>query len=285
MNFIIMDLEWNNVYGKKTRGFVNEIIEIGAVKLDEELNEIATFSCFIKPQIGKKLRSNIKQLTHITNEDIRSGVLFNDAMNDFERFIGSDDNVLMTWGDGDIRVLIENYRYINSKNEVPFLRKYIDIQRFFQIKRKIPLAQQIGLFPAAELSGLDPNTFSHHRALDDSLITAVCLKNVYCDEFFEYVRECDGDFYARLAFKPHAINNISNPLVDKSIMNCTCEKCNVKAKQMSEWKYSNQYFRAIFMCNNCGQKYKVAVRFKKYYDYLEKKKNITLVCEEDMSVK
>ena len=38
MDFIIMDLEWNNTYARKTKGFINEIIEIGAVKLDENLN-------------------------------------------------------------------------------------------------------------------------------------------------------------------------------------------------------------------------------------------------------
>jgi len=280
MNLIIMDLEWNNAYGRKTRGFVNEIIEIGAVKLDEELNEIATFSCFVKPQIGKKLRSNIKQLTHITNDDVRSGFLFNDAIAEFKRFIG-DDHVLMTWGDSDIRVLIENNRYFNSVNSVPFIRKYIDVQRYFQIKKNIPLSQQIGLFPAAEIAELDPNLFSHHRALDDSIITAECLKYVFDEDFYKYVSDCNQEFYDRLSFKPHAINNISNPLVDKSIMNCTCETCNTKAVQLSEWRFSNQYFRAVFRCPGCKQKYRVAVRFKKYYDRLDIKKNITLIHEEE----
>ena len=52
MDFIIMDLEWNNTYARKTKGFINEIIEIGAVKLDENLNFKDKFSCLIKPQIG-----------------------------------------------------------------------------------------------------------------------------------------------------------------------------------------------------------------------------------------
>ena len=51
MDFIIMDLEWNNTYARKTKGFINEIIEIGAVKLDENLNFKDKFSCLIKPKI------------------------------------------------------------------------------------------------------------------------------------------------------------------------------------------------------------------------------------------
>ena len=60
MDFIIMDLEWNNTYARKTKGFINEIIEIGAVKLDENLNFKDKFSCLVRPQIGKKLRGSVK---------------------------------------------------------------------------------------------------------------------------------------------------------------------------------------------------------------------------------
>jgi len=44
MQYIVMDLEWNNVYSIKRGGFMNEVIEIGAVRLDEQLCEIDAFS-------------------------------------------------------------------------------------------------------------------------------------------------------------------------------------------------------------------------------------------------
>ena len=47
MNYIIMDLEWNNTYCKKKKGFMNEIIEIGAVKLNSNLDIIDTYSIFV----------------------------------------------------------------------------------------------------------------------------------------------------------------------------------------------------------------------------------------------
>ena len=74
MYYVILDLEWNNTYDRKTRGFINEIIEIGAVLLDESLNEVSRFSRLIRSQIGKKLRGSVKQLTHITNEDLDNGI-------------------------------------------------------------------------------------------------------------------------------------------------------------------------------------------------------------------
>lgn len=282
MHYIIIDLEWNNVYARKTRGFINEIIEIGAVMLDENLNQVDEFSCFVKSQIGKKLRSNIKQLTHITNDDVRNGELFTKAMSNFKAWIGDRENVILTWGDGDIRVLIENFRYLNGINTIPFLDHYIDIQRYFQLKKELPLSKQIGLFPAAEMVGIDPESFAHHRALEDSLITAECFRRVFDkNDFFDNVLECNEAFYGKLAFKPHAISNINSPLVDKSLLNYKCENCGVNGEIIKNWRYSNQYFRAIYLCPKCGQKVRVAVRFKKYFDRLETKKNVSIISDDE----
>ena len=38
MHYIVMDLEWNNTYAKRIKGFINEVIEVGAVMLDEDFN-------------------------------------------------------------------------------------------------------------------------------------------------------------------------------------------------------------------------------------------------------
>ena len=121
MNYIIMDLEWNNAYCKKKKGFMNEIIEIGAVKLDEELNQIDTFSLFIKAQLGKKLHTRVKELTNISNDDISTGTPFSQAMSEFRKWSAGENNVVLTWGDTDVRVLVENFRYFNGINFVPFL--------------------------------------------------------------------------------------------------------------------------------------------------------------------
>ncbi len=54
MNIVILDLEWNGAYSRRLHGFINEIIEFGAVKLDAQLNITDRFSCFVKPQVTKK---------------------------------------------------------------------------------------------------------------------------------------------------------------------------------------------------------------------------------------
>lgn len=281
MYYIIMDLEWNNAFVHRTKSFMNEIIEVGAVMLNEELEEISEFSCFVKSRIGKKIRSNIKKLTHITNDDMRSGEPFEAVMKKFEDWIGNRENVILTWGNSDIRVIIENFRLLTGRETVPFLSNYTDVQRYFQIKRNIPVDKQLGLFNAAEDVGMDPNSFSHHRALDDSLLTAECFRRVRDDDFERYIQSCDNTFYERLFFKPHAISNINSPLVDKSLLNYTCEECGVKGKIIKNWRYSNQYFRATYVCPQCGKQVRVAVRFKKYFDCLDTRKTVTLIKDDE----
>lgn len=76
MYYVVMDLEWNNSFVKSTQKFINEIIEIGAVKLDEDLNAVGTFSEIIKPVISRKLRSRIKILRILqTKKSVRESRL------------------------------------------------------------------------------------------------------------------------------------------------------------------------------------------------------------------
>ncbi len=278
MHYIILDLEWNNTYARRTKGFLNEIIEIGAVMLDGKLNTIDKFSCLVNPQVGKKLRGSIKQLTSITNEDIKNGIVFTRAMSKFRDWIGSEENIVLTWGDGDIRVLIENFKYLNGIDTIPFLTNYIDIQQYVQKVLKVSTAQQLGLSHAAEMIGINETEFAHHRALDDSKLTAECFKRTFDKDLFNsMVVPCDKDFYGKLAFKPKALSNINNPLVDKRMLTYKCEKCGCNGELVKSWRYSNQYFRAIYRCPECDCLARVSVRFKKYYDHIETKKNISII--------
>ena len=281
MVYVILDLEWNNTYGRKTKSFINEIIEIGAVMLDEDLREISRFSSLIRSQIGKKLRGSVKQLTHITNEDLDNGLPFTKALSQLRRWIGNRDNTVVTWGDGDIRVLIENCRYLNGIEIVPFLSNYADLQSYFHSIFNSPPSRQVGLSAAAQLLGIDEEDYSHHRALDDSLLTADVFRKIFDPETFRgFIRPCTRDFYGRLSFKPYVIGNINNPLVDKSKLTYICETCGRPAKRLTEWRFVSRHFRALFYCPHCDQKVKVGVSFKKMYDRVEVKKTSVVVVEQ-----
>ena len=273
MNYIIMDLEWNNAYMKSTKKFINEIIEIGAVKLNEQLEIVDTYSELIKPSVSKKLRTRIKDLTHITNEDVLAGKPFEEAIAQLEEWVG-DDTLVMTWGDTDVRTMLTNFKCFLKKDRIEFINKYADLQRYCQCFINMENVQQAGLSYAAECLQIDAEKYPHHRALDDSLLSAECFKKVYNQEKLnEFIKVCDADFYARLSFKPYVIKSKNDPLIDKNLFNCYCDICGGKVETLKKWKFINQSFRGVFYCKNCDREFRVNLRIKKFYDRLDVKRN------------
>ncbi len=285
MQFIVMDLEWNNTYAKKANGYINEIIEIGAVKLDNDLETVDTFSCIIRSQIGKKLRGTVKRLTHLTNADINGGMPFTKAFSMFRKWIGNEETVILTWGDGDIRVLLDNFKYLNGIKVIPFLKCYCDLQKCFQKFSQSSKGQQTGLLAAAEILGIDPEMYIHHRALGDSMLTADILKKIYNTGCVEngFV-DCNEDFYSKLLYKAKVIRNIDNPLVDKKRLSHTCDACGESCNQLTNWKFHCQFFRANFYCEKCDLTYSVGVRFKKLYDQVECRKIVSVIEPEPQPI-
>ena len=66
--------------------------------------------------------------------------------------------------------------------------------------------------------------------------------------------------------------------------NYSCEDCGVKGTLLVNWRYSNQYFRATYICPQCKKKVRVAVRFKKYFDRLDTRKTVTRITEDEQPV-
>lgn len=282
MQYIVMDMEWNTAYSKKISGFMNEIIEIGAVKLNDALEELDSFSVIVKPQVGKRLQSRVKTLTHLTNEDVANGISFQKAFRQFTAWVGAQENVFLTWGDGDIRTLITNSTYFLEQETLPFVYSYADAQKYCQSFTDVADAShQLGLSAAAEKLGIDPDEFPHHRALDDSRLTVACIRSVFdAEKLKKYIARCDSEFYARLAFKPYFISDIHNPAIDKRAFYCLCDVCGGKVRQEKKWKHSNHTFRAIFYCKNCDRRFRVSVRFKQLYDRVNIHKTYSEVVPE-----
>ena len=83
MNYIVLDLEWNQCpYGKakEIEKLPFEIIEIGAVKMNEKKEIIDTYHRLIKPVIYRKIHFRTKEVITVTMEELQEyGVLFPEA--------------------------------------------------------------------------------------------------------------------------------------------------------------------------------------------------------------
>lgn len=90
MNYIVVDLEWNQAMSSKSSVFNKlpiklrgEIIEIGAVRLDENLQPAEEFTIDVKPVYFKRMHYKVKKLTGFDKERLAKGYSFRDA---FEQF-------------------------------------------------------------------------------------------------------------------------------------------------------------------------------------------------------
>ena len=106
MVHIFIDLEMNQVSwsDREASGLVkNEIIQIGAVKLNEQYRVIDTYEAFVKPMYSK-ICPICTRLTGITQEQADSGKTLPEALRDFAEWAGNDA-CFYSWSDNDSRQL------------------------------------------------------------------------------------------------------------------------------------------------------------------------------------
>ncbi len=270
MNYVILDLEWDSTYFVKQKRFINQILQIGAVKLDEKFNICDTFEVNIKSAISKRVTGRFARLTGITTQKMLSGVPFEAAVTMYNDWVG-ENAVTMTWSNSDLYTIIENEE--NLLNGIRFkIEKYLDLQKFIQGEMRLKGYEeknQVSLALAAEFLQVQTENIDFHTAKDDSLVSAYLLKKCYNDErFIPLIKDTTRpEFFERLRFRSYNISNLKDPNIDKKYLEFSCAKCGKKAKKVSKWKYSNRWFGANFICT-CGEKFQGRVTFKKTYDDL-----------------
>ncbi len=275
MQYIVIDLEWNGSYSKKAHGYFNEIIEVGAVRVDEQMRVVDTFHATIKPVVSKKLSTIVTDLTNITAEELEDGTTFTAMMRRLTRWIGNEPAAILTWSTTDLLVLMENCRYFTGRREIPFLHYYMDFQVYAQQRMGVETSQQLGLAKAGEMLEIPEDNMSLHRALDDSKLTATILQKLYeADSFAASIMPVDDEFYPRLTFKTVIIKDLDDPLVKRSELSFDCPHCGKNMKRKGTWRFRNRAFCAEFSCRCTNVKYSGRVQFKLKYEGVEVRKKL-----------
>lgn len=271
MRYIIIDLEWNNGYSSKQHGFLNEIVEIGAVMLSDKLEVIDTYTQLIKPSLVKKLSNRFKELTKITPEEVEEkGVSFDEAISSFRDWCGEEENVFLSWSNSDLYVLLKNFELHTGDVVVDFMDNYCDIQRFCMRVLGIPFSNQIGLANCAEMLEISVDTQSLHRALSDCYLTAECLDAVFDEKRLKkHIKPCDRAFFERLMFKPYLVTQAKCDVFDLDKVDIFCPICGSKMDKLAKHTTLNKSFCVPTKCNKCNKKFWSYVRAKVTYDNVE----------------
>lgn len=186
MNYVVFDLEFNQgyKYKRKNRSRINpkcrfEIIQIGALKLDENLETIDRIDRLVKPQVYNCIHHFISQMTNITKKKLEGSSPFDKVYKEFTDFIGKD-SILCTWGSADMRELITNINYHKLDSSL-LTKDYIDIQRLASKYLKTSNGNSIGLENAVRALSL-PLDSQFHDAFNDAYYTAEVFKKIYTDD-------------------------------------------------------------------------------------------------------
>ena len=274
MKYIIMDLEWN---GATTRsGYFDEIIEIGAVVLDDSMNIISEFQTLVSPKQTRKIRGRIKDLTHITNDDLKNADGFVTVFKRLKAWIGTGDNCMLAWGNSDISVLYENLKWYNMTDEIYIIKNYCDAQQLCQQAKGISLNKQVGLAAFAELAEVEIGEDQLHRALNDSRLTARCFAKLCTPALFDmFVKKADRIFYERMNFKCYNLQDLSDEQVIFSDFMTECPDCGIFMKRLTGFICKNKKHYAKYRCAQCGKQFNISHTLKITYDGLEHRKTLS----------
>ena len=183
MHYIVLDLEWNQPLNHQNRVYreygdrlIFEMIQIGAVKLDGDLNIVDSLSVLIHPTCYQRIHPRIRRMTHLGEEELEDAPLFHEAMDQFVAWCRreGDDYLLLTWGCDDVSVLQQNLDFFDVH---PQLAPVCDIQHMYSVEH----AQQnrAGLSLAMEQLEIVPEEDRpFHNALHDAYYTALVFRKM-----------------------------------------------------------------------------------------------------------
>ncbi len=164
MNFIIFDLEATCWQGRPP-SMIQEIIEIGAIRINGYGEVEGSFNKFIRPKLNPRLSVFCQELTTIQQEEIDRARYFPEVIEAFQDWaeIFEEDYLLCSWGGFDQRMLIQDCELHHMEHD--WVEPHINLKKQYrEIKR---LGKPRGLKKSVEIEGFD-FTGTHHRGIDDA---------------------------------------------------------------------------------------------------------------------
>ena len=167
-----MDMEWNQALTfsemvKDPVFLTGEIIQIGAIKLNQTLEVVDSFNEQIAPQYYTELHPKVAEITKLSNRDLQKGKGFHTVFNSFCDWCG-DDFVFLVWGTEDLRILRKNMDLHNI--DTSFMPPCFNLQNIF-VDQVTHDTKQYALANALAIVG--EVAFDSHDALNDARSTAL----------------------------------------------------------------------------------------------------------------
>lgn len=261
MNYIVLDLEWNQCPSGKERENPElpfEIVEIGAIKLDENRQRIGEFSEMIHPQVYRKFHFRTREIVHISQEELQNARNFPQVVEDFLAWCG-DDCQFCSWGPLDMMELQRNMRFYRIPNPFPMPLLYYDVQKLFSLAYEDGKSRR-SLEDAVDFLQIEKD-IPFHRAFDDTYYTVAVMQHMDWDlvkefrsmDYFRLPKKREEevhlffDNYAKYVSRVFA--NRETALEDREVLSTKCYLCGARTKKIVPWfgMGTKQYY-AVSQC-------------------------------------
>jgi len=281
MNYVVIDLEWNQamssnsaVFNKLPIRLRGEIIEIGAVKLDENMKPGEEFTVDVKPVYFKRMHYKVKKLTGFDAERLSHGIAFEDAFTQFREWCG-DDVTFLTWGYDDQGIMEQNI--IIHDLDWDWIAGWINLQLIYNNQIRSEDKNQKSLATAMEHFGIE-QTRTAHDALGDAYNTALICTHLDLRSGIEHYDETRRILSTKKPANSSATTeepiehlvfpgyfSKSEGFADENLTGVCCPVCGNKMTCVKWINQGDQRYMNIFTCSEDGN-YLVRVKFRKTDD-------------------
>lgn len=273
MNYVIMDLEWNqSSTGEEevSKILPFEIIEIGAIKLNNERRMISEFSELVKPEVYHEMHRITRKLIHLQMEQLEQGRSFMEVMEQFREWCG-EDYIFCTWGPLDLAELQRNIRYYGMEPLADGPTKFLDVQKLFSIAYEDRKSRR-SLEYAIDYLNIEKD-IPFHRAFSDAYYTAKVLALMdekvlenYSFDVFHLPKNKETeihvvfDTYAK--YISRAFPDKAQALEDKTVTETKCYLCHRPLRRKIRWFSPNgKHYYCVSYCDRHGyMKSKIRIR-------------------------
>lgn len=179
--FIDLEMKTTDTRLVRRKKLKNEVIEIGAVRMDDAFHPLDRFRIFVRPQYNGVIERKIDKLTGISNGAVSDAVSLPEALDALEAWCGSDGYEIYAWSTSDLCQLRKEcgFKGIDSV----FLDEMVQWHDFQEDFRQMLGEKNIlSLSNAMHRAGLEPEG-SLHDASWDAYNSARLMETAYSEDF------------------------------------------------------------------------------------------------------
>lgn len=263
MNYIFLDMEWNQPNGKantvmSTVPLHGEIIRIGAVKSADGTTLSDKFYSCIIPRYYKKMNHAVGRVTGLGTAAMTYGVKFTLAYEQFLEWCG-EDCIILTWGGEDEKILEANLAVHGM--DMKAHPKFYDLQAIFA-RRILCDGKQHSLQSAVEHYGIEMNLRAHDALNDAYYAACVGLKMGFADYLTQYddmIAEAERIRSEKFFRTYQNIRSASEAMYGRRIRTCRCPVCR---RLMKTGKWIRTAQNIAINCAECSEHGEYSARIK-----------------------